>query len=225
MLEQNECPAWFQAELSRIGGLNDYGEPMFRVIWGASAMRISGGHWHGWGTGYREISEGGNSWLLQLWQAPECYGTPFAYYHANRDEATGLQTCGEFPYSGRYLTLFDFAHRQVNNKRMHTTRMPLSSEILDMSVPIIMKALHHNAEKRRTAIKEIKERKRKAEIAEIADTLKDAAPAFGGDVVSFAGQGCRTSLLSKKMHEIEQCWKANWKNEAYRRAKPGLHQV
>ena len=36
------CPEWFQKELTRIGGKNPYGEPMFKLVWSPYG---TDGHW------------------------------------------------------------------------------------------------------------------------------------------------------------------------------------
>lgn len=223
-MEANLCPQEFQDELTRVGGTNPYGEPIFRVVWGSYTFRWAGGYWVDGLEGNREVAESGDHWILQMWEPAECYGYPWAYYRDNRDEQTNLQSCGEFPYSGRYKTLQAFTHQEVRNGRMTRVNIPLSSDIIDMVVPIIMEAQYHSVERRKEAINQIKERKRKESVNEIQETLRSAAPAFGGEAVSFAGQGCKTTLLTKKMYEIENAWKRAMKTEAYRTRGFGIKQ-
>ena len=40
-----ECPPWFQDELTRIGGVNQYGEPVFRLVWSQNESMTIGGKW------------------------------------------------------------------------------------------------------------------------------------------------------------------------------------
>src|ERR1700690_412130 len=105
--ERNYPPEEFQENLTRLGGVNRYDDPMFKRFWAQTETRRSGSTWsvdEATFTGYRDLLAGSGEpcWLLMQWHAPEEYGSPEAYYVANYDEESGLQLLGEYPYSGRY---------------------------------------------------------------------------------------------------------------------------
>jgi hypothetical protein len=114
-----DCPAWFQDELSRIGGLNPYGEPVFRLLWSTEPRKVIGGHWEKDGfVGYKEVSaaSGVPCWALMVWEAREVFGSPDRWEIDYRDEGTGLLQCGGYPKHGRYRLLQRFIHREMVRK-------------------------------------------------------------------------------------------------------------
>jgi hypothetical protein len=74
-----------------------------------------------------------------------------------------------------------------------------------MVIPIILQCAEANYYQRRVALKEIHDREEDAKTLRIADRLEDATPAFTGPV-SFQRQGCRTSIIEKKIQQIEKNW-------------------
>src|SRR5665213_1467311 len=114
--EQYEAPEWFQDKLTDIGGVNQYDEPIFRVVWGQGGqpecLYRGGGAWHVEGqpsfTGYRDLLIGGGtpSWCLLQWHPAIHFGTPESYYVGNLDDDTNLQILGEYPYFGKYVMLY-----------------------------------------------------------------------------------------------------------------------
>ena len=55
------------------------------------------------------------------------------------------------------------------------------------------------------AIKDQKEREDAADLAMIEDAMRDASLAFKGPV-SYARQGCRTSLIDRKVEQMTRQW-------------------
>ena len=211
--ERLSCPPEFQRRVTQAGGLNRYGEPNFRIIWGQTDVCIRGGHWPSIDgssefTGYREELEGFGEpcWVLQMWKAPECFGTPEQYFMENQDPHTGLQVLGDYPWKGRYDTLNAFRSREFKNGKLYQESMPLNSVILDMVIPIILQAQEATQLMRLTALKDRETKKQDNLTRIIEDKRRDAQLAFDGPV-SYARQGCRTSLIDKKIMELEANWK------------------
>ena len=247
--EQYKCPAEFQDRLTRIGGINRYGEPNFIIVWGQSWTVRRGGTWEQddgtYFRGYRDVLEDGRPcWILKKWNAPEIYGSPMLWFLQNREESTavnppwletlrvmsehsregaemlkrvesemesrtgpdsGLQILGDFPWRGCYETVQPFVWKGLVNGRMVVESMPLNSMILDLVVPIILKAKEATFLQKKIAIQEMEARKDRAMLRSVEAKRHDANMAFRGPV-SFARQGCRTSLVDQKVYAIQKHW-------------------
>lgn len=212
---QQYVAEWFQDELTRIGGINRYDQPNFRVVWGQGGQDEcffrAGGEWAVEGQpsfrGYRDLllSGGTESWCLLQWQDALMFGTPETYYVANLDQDTDLQTLGEYPYTGKYTLLYNMCWRDMKDGKMHVEAMPLNSFVLDTVVPIIMQAKEISYEKTMAALKEQKDKDDAADLVMIEDCMRDAKLAFKGPV-SYARQGCRTSIIDKKVEQMTRHW-------------------
>lgn len=133
-----ECPKDIQARLTRAGGLNLYGDPNFRFVWGWSRL--------GWVSGTTtELDESENfireihrtemgpkdfhacskvcekdhyshrfeRWLLEAWRPADYYGSPDQWYRATL-EFEGLRMTaglGPYPLRGDYETQFAIEDR------------------------------------------------------------------------------------------------------------------
>lgn len=211
--EQYECPNWFQEKLTDIGGVNRYDEPNFIIRWGQGGQDgctyRAGGHWHVEGQesfkGYRDLLIGGGtpSWLLLQWEDAIVYGTPESYYVGNYDEETGMQDLGEYPYFGRYRMLYNMCWRDMSQGKMRIESMPLNSFLLETVVPIIIEARDISYEKTLAAMKGIKEKEDADDVNMVEDAMRDAKMAFKGPV-SYARQGCRTSIIDRKVEQMSR---------------------
>ncbi len=109
-----ECPAWFQAELTRIGGVNLYGEPVFRLAWSPSEKMVIGGRWEQSGfEGYKQVRavSGTPCWTLMVWEPREVHGSPEMW---ELDYSDGQYlACGGYPKYGRYRLLRKFFHQEI----------------------------------------------------------------------------------------------------------------
>lgn len=206
--EQYKCPPQFQERLTRAGGINRYGEPNFIFVWGQSWTVRRGGTWEQddgtYFRGYRDVLEDGRPcWILKKWNAPEIYGSPTLYYLDNMEESTGLQILGEFPYRGRYETLQPLVWKGLVNGRMVVEHMPLNSMLIDLVVPIIIASQKITHYQRKLALEALKEREDRDMLRSVEAKRHDANLAFRGPV-SFARQGCRTSLVDQKVYQIQK---------------------
>lgn len=214
--QQYQCPEEFQDRLNEVGGLNRYDKPNFLLRWGQGGepecTYRSGGAWHVEGQpsfkGYRDLLVGGGvpCWMLMQWDDATYYGTPESYYVSNYDQETGMQDLGEYPYNGKYRLLYSLCWRDMSKKgRMRIEAMPLNSFLIDTVVPIIIAAKDISLEKTREAMRLQKEKADMADVNMIEDVMRDSSLAFKGPV-SYARQGCRTSIIDKKVEEMTRHW-------------------
>ena len=124
------------------------------------------------------------------------------------EESSGLQILGDFPWRGNYETIQPFVWRGLVNGRMVVESMPLNSMILDMVVPIIIKSQEATLLQRKAALQEMEARKDRDQLRSVEAKKHDAKLAFKGPV-SFARQGCRTSLVDQKVYQIQKHWSRN----------------
>jgi hypothetical protein len=209
-------PDEFQDRLTQVGGTNDYGEPCFRLIWsqggGDYATYRAGGAWETEGLptriGYRDllIGSGIGCWALIQWHPAIHYGTPELYYVQNFDQDTGLQILGEFPYFGKYELLYNLRWTEHVGNRLVFESMPLNSFLLDTVVPIIVQAKEISWEETKAAMLDQKAKEDQADIDMIADVMQSNAIPFHGNAVSYQKQGCRTSLVDKKIESMQRHW-------------------
>lgn len=213
--QQYQCPEEFQERLNEAGGFNRYDQPNFIVRWGQGGepecTYRSGGSWHVDGqpsyTGYRDLLIGGGTpcWMLLHWEDAVVYGTPESYYVSNYDSETNLQDLGEYPYQGKYKLLYNLCWRDMKNGKMKIEAMPLNSYLIDTVVPIIIAAKEISMEKTREAMRLQKEKEDKDQLNRIEDVLRDSSMAFKGPV-SYARQGCRTSIIDRKVEQMTRNW-------------------
>lgn len=213
--ELYECPAWFQERLTEIGGVNKFDDPNFRVVWAQGGqpecLYRAGGHWHVDGQasykGYRDLLLGGGtpSWLLLQWADATHYGTPESYYVSTHDDETEMQDLGEYPYFGRYKLLYNMCWRDMSQGKMRVEGMELNTFVLDTIVPIIMEAKEISRDQTLAAMKGLKEKEDQDDLAMVEDCMRDAKMAFKGPV-SYARQGCRTSIIDRKVEQMTHHW-------------------
>ena len=101
------------------GGINRYGEPMYRAVWGWSRLGWIGGKWtdrDAEGTLVREVVElrrvpkytPHDRWHIERWLPPESYGSPRAWYAQTVELENGvsLPALGPYPERGEYEHCF-----------------------------------------------------------------------------------------------------------------------
>jgi hypothetical protein len=210
------CPEEFQQRLTEIGGVNLYDEPNFRLVWSQGgdehALYRAGGAWEIEGlpsvVGYRDLLVGGGtpSWALMQYHPAIHYGTPESYYVMNYDAQTGLQDLGEYPYSGRYQLLYNLRWSERRGNKLHFEAMPLNTFLLNTVVPIILQAKDISWEQTKAALMDQKEKEDKADIDMIESVMHDSKVPFKGNAVSYGNQGCRTSIIDKKIEQMTRSW-------------------
>ena len=207
--EPRICPQEWQDRIDEYMGTNPYSEPLFRLSWGQTETMRSGGVWVDGFKGYRDIMVARNSpcWMILMWEPAICYGPPELWYFQNKDEHTGLQTLGEYPYHGRYRVLHQLVNREVVNGKLRTEHLELSSLIVDSIIPMCKVWQDLSKETQVQLLIRDEEIRKEEAAAKLAASKADYAPAFKGAPLSFSGQGCRSSLIGKKIQVLETQWK------------------
>lgn len=184
--ETHIAPASLQLRLVRAGGLNRFGEPNFRVVWGWSRLTWIGGKWtdtdtHGNVT--REIVELRevpkylplDRWHIERWMPPETYGSPRQWYAqtVEREDGISIPALGPYPRRGEYEHCFTLQSPRGEF-------VPLSPSACESIVRAVEFARAQPVAEHRAALSR-RESNREREWESHADALvSDASPAFHG---------------------------------------------
>jgi hypothetical protein len=191
-----ECPKWFQEELTRIGGINQYGEPIFKLIWSLDHRMTVGGKWADGFIGYRTRCPNPDPcWMLMVWEPAEVQGSFEAWDRDFRDGETGLLECGGYPKYGKYRVLQRFIHIDIVQQAEQKSYMSMSGEpmikvirqqetrtyrmeprglILDLMLPLLMMWRRLSDAAKLAAIREREQEKKD----EYAKAIKDSRAGF-----------------------------------------------
>ena len=117
--EKHETPENVAARLATAGGLNRYGEPNYRVVWGWNRLAWIGGKFEDrdeHGALLREVVElrrepkypQVNRWHVERWVPPEAYGCPKQWYAQTVESSEGrsVPALGPYPARGEYEHCF-----------------------------------------------------------------------------------------------------------------------
>lgn len=241
--EPRKCPAEFQRRLTQRFGLNRFGDPNFKIMWGASEfVRIGDVRRDKHGTerkGFKDeyLCHGMACWNILRWKPNYNYGTDDLWYMRTWDfPVKGMHFMGEYPWRGRYEIvqplmwhewtpgktivelmpkvlpngmIIDVPTPRVVGREMIVHHMPLSHLLLDEIIPLLVHVERLTDDERRAAKEMVKRHeawKKKQEVAQLADEMMEALPRTYGPV-SFSQQGCRTSVIDKKMEQIQNAMK------------------
>lgn len=100
--ESHDTPAFVAHWLTRAGGINRFGQPNYRAIWGWKRLAyIAGAEFTGrWEPKYWNAV---NRWVIEKWCPPEMYGNRWLWEHRTVDEdGTTAEQLGPFPTLGDY---------------------------------------------------------------------------------------------------------------------------
>ncbi len=113
--ERKTAPREIQQRVARAGGVNRFGEPNFRVVWGWSRLTWIGGKWtdrDASGNVVREIIElrevpkytPHDRWHIERWIPPQAYGSPEEWYRCTFEAEDGIliPALGPYPARGEY---------------------------------------------------------------------------------------------------------------------------
>jgi hypothetical protein len=125
VIEKKEVPAWIIHRVNQIGGMNPFGKPNYRVIWGGNRTHKVGGKFKkiiylpcnvigepptALVTEVAEIRTMLKyhpfRWHLERWRGPEFYGTAEEWYQETWDEECQFHTQGDYPHEGDYEHIF-----------------------------------------------------------------------------------------------------------------------
>lgn len=215
--ERLQPPAHFQDRLTRAGGLNRYGQPYFRLAWAQTETTRQGGRWeaHGeWFTGYRDVllGDGLPHWMLLQWaDAGKSIQMPFlqpegdgAWYEANKCPATGLSLLGGYPYQGHYeialpLRAKWFEKDARGNPILRLHAFPLSTQIIDMMVPIIKASKDISLRAKLMSMDDDKEKQESEYEKMVEDIYQDA---------KLSASARASKWIEDKARSIERAWNA-----------------
>jgi hypothetical protein len=104
-----DIPKSLETRLIAVGGLNRFGEPNYRVVWGGTRLTWIGGEWRD--EGRRIIEERqvekylpAERFYLEKWMPPEHYGSPekWAEYCVETVDGIRIPSLGPYPSRGEY---------------------------------------------------------------------------------------------------------------------------
>jgi hypothetical protein len=187
-IERLKPPAHFVERINQVGGFNRYGEPNFKLAWAQTATRREGGEWELESgepfVGYRDtyLGDGHPHWMLLQWaDAGKSIALPhlrpqsdISFYAENRCGKTGLQILGEYPYHGSYQVALPLVAKWVENGRLNIRAFPLSTEIVEMMIPIIKASMLLSTEVKLRFMQEEKERHEAEYARQIDDAYQDS---------------------------------------------------
>jgi hypothetical protein len=172
-------PEW-AAPLLAAFGVNGYGQPRYRLVWGPSRLEVCGGYFQDVGRSeYRMICRyDDEAYVLEKYCEPHLYGTPSQWEAQNRD-AWGFLTCGPYPHRGDYEGVHTFMFQ---------------GEFFQ-PVPALVYALALNVERgnlfsltdKRIAIRDRKEAEQAAWEKKISDEFDEAMPLHYGPTTGYGG--------------------------------------
>jgi len=208
--ESRICPQEFQDRL-RVFGQNPYGENLYKFAWGRTSFIRMGNIWRdAHGNERREYrprcqNHEMQCWTLMRWKPPEFYGSPASYYRETWDPVSRLFITGEYPWRGRYEPEQPFMSRELVDGKMVVEHMELNHFLIDRIIPMVM-AFQRLSKREQEAAREYeKQEEKRKEVELIAEQMKENLPAWINPV-SYTMQGCRTSIIDKKMEAIQSVW-------------------
>lgn len=184
--EIHEAPTAIQERVARAGGVNRFGEPNFRVVWGGARLAWVGGRWtdrDAHGNVLREAIElrrvpkyvPEERWHIERWMPPESYGSPDDWRAQTTEVEDGIRipALGPYPSRGEYEHCFTLQSECGDF-------LPLTASACDWIIRAIEWSRRQPRRANRAAIA-ARESRRSADWERIADDmLDDAVPAFHG---------------------------------------------
>jgi hypothetical protein len=217
-IERLQPPAHFQDRLTRAGGLTRYGLPNFRLAWAQTETTRQGGRWEAdgeWYTGYRDVllGDGLPHWMLLRWaDAGKSIDMPFlpsesdgAWYEANKCPITGLSLLGGYPYQGSYQIALQLRAKWTTkdargNPHLHLHAFPLSTQIIDMMVPIIKATREVSIQAKLRSMDDDREKEQDEYSQTVEDIYQDA---------KLSASARASKWIEDKARSIESAWNAS----------------
>lgn len=127
--EQQEVPEWASRIATTIGGINVFGEPNFRIVWGQTRLGWIGGLWEDRKPKTMELIRmvfemrkepiyfaNPDRWHLEIWVPPAKYGSPEEWHIYTKSvhpsiPSVSLPGLGPYPSRGEYESAFVFESR------------------------------------------------------------------------------------------------------------------
>ncbi len=207
-VEHHACPPDVAEQLWLAGGLNRFGEPNFRVVWGYDRIVPITGEWQEFeqvlctlrdrvtGVYDQRIATRlkssvietrlvpkylpGNCWHLEMWRPPEEYGSPEKWGKVG-EEVHGLltvDTAGPFPSWGEYELCYPLTHDGTNRGQPVPLITDVVTELVNM---IVFGRKSFNLAQRRAAIEQEQVKREQGFVRVAQDILKDGLRPFSGE--------------------------------------------
>jgi len=163
----------FQERINQVAGFNRYGQPNFKLAWAQTETTIQGGQWEvedemDYFRGYRRVYKGDGRphWMLMQWvPGGKSYEMPHLpaegptfWYNFNKCQQTGLSLLGEYPYRGSYQVVLPLVAKWFDRGQLQVRYFPLSTEIVNMMIPIIKASMKVSLEAKLRFMKEQEEK-------------------------------------------------------------------
>ena len=184
--ETHEAPESVAHRLCTAGGLNPYGEPNYRVVWGWNRLAWIGGKFEDrdeHGQLLREVVElrqepkyaEVNRWHVERWVPAEAYGSPRQWYTQTIERANGrsVPALGPYPQHGEYEHCFTI-------QGLHGEFVQLSPAIVERVARAIEWSRQAPRGKRRQDLYEREAQSGKQYESWAFDVLDDGVPALHG---------------------------------------------
>lgn len=184
--ETHEAPESLERQLARAGGLNRFGEPNYRVVWGWSRLSWIGGKWTNFDSNGNITSERVelrmepkyfpvDRWHIERWLSPEEYGSPKQWYAqtVEREDGIAIPALGPYPSRGDYEHCFT----------VETARgefLPLTPAICEGLAAAVEWSRWQTNQARNAALAKREERSARDWETRADAVLDDATPAFNG---------------------------------------------
>lgn len=180
--EKRECPQTFTDFLIRIGGLNPFGGPNFRLVWGGSATKTIYGQMFNGKCGQHILLKYPYkpAWHFEEWKPGDFFCSPERWYIETFDQSTGMHTMGDYPFQGDYVCRVPMYEKESINGKFVVTPWPLSFETLELLVPAIWAARDISDKEKKMYLESERDKEREASLDVMRDAYTDGSPAFGG---------------------------------------------
>lgn len=181
--ETHETPVEVCRRLKQAGGVNLYGLPSYRVVWGQNRLSWIGGDWdqyddHGNFVGQKYLLQQCpkyictdvdghitfDRWILEKWVPPEIYGSPRFWNY---------RELGPFPAEGEYEL------SQIIEGPGHSF-VQITPSIVDYLVRRVEAGRSIDRTKRKLAIEKREAQRLKRDEDKMYDILSDTSPFFKG---------------------------------------------
>lgn len=192
-------------------GRNKFGDPNYRIAWAQTEVQRMGFTRFTdrdlEKSGYQERYKGSPTpcWMILRWKDPINYGSPALFYQNTYVDSWDVYFMGEYPWKGRYEILYMMCSKEFKDGKLIITALPLNHTFIDKIIPLLIESQYLTDHERKAAKQLAKEFEHKKEVNEIAERMMHDLPAWYGPV-SYAHQGCRTSVLDLMMQKIQSKW-------------------
>lgn len=184
--ETPATPASVERRLRLAGGINRYGEPNYRAVWGRSRLTWIAGKWEdrdAAGNLVREVVQlrrvpkysPMDRWHIERWIPPERYGSPAEWYRQTLEVegSYSIPALGPYPERGEYEHCFT-----LQGPRGEFVQ--LTPSVAEWIARRIEFGRTFSSQERRAALARREERAEREYDAWAYDVLDDACPALHG---------------------------------------------